>query len=165
VWTSAKAPNAQAMLDVAFPGIHRRLDFVWSQAECTNLQPPDKLPQFQKPVGRIFAQFPHVGREDVLIVDDSPEKFSADDALHHLAIPPFSILDHAVDYHRDDALLRLRLWLQNWLLTTRPITHSLHLHPPQFANHQETSSIQVDHSSPHLESSAMNGALEMTNRS
>jgi hypothetical protein len=95
VWTSAKAKTAQSLLDVIVPPrIRNKLLFVWAQKHCQRGQSAtndgkagDRNTVFVKSLDKVYNRFPIWNSSNTILLDDSPEKCPAKDALNTLHPP------------------------------------------------------------------------------
>lgn len=86
VWTSHSRQNADALAEVVFTEKQReRLVFVMCGDDCL------WKPNYRgcKPLRRVWDAYPEYGRQNTVIVDDSDDKISEEDAACHVRIPTF----------------------------------------------------------------------------
>ena len=87
VWTSAKAKTAKQLVGLLIPTpIKERLLFVWAQSHCETIQigmqddnndennNNDEKPLFQKPLARVWKEWPLWNGSNTFLMDDSPVK-------------------------------------------------------------------------------------------
>jgi hypothetical protein len=76
VWTSAKTKTAKQLVSLLFPiPVKERLLFIWGQPKCDAIaiQGKEKL-LFQKPLSRVWNEYPLWDTTNTLLLDDSPTK-------------------------------------------------------------------------------------------
>ena len=137
VWTSAMEHNAQAMINCLPSYMGGSFKFVWGQGKCLAVpQPGESTPIFQKPLSQVLTEYKNeFERENVLIVDDSQEKFLEEDRLNHVCLPEYSVCLEDVDFTKDDALMILSDWITKMLSEIEEkesLVSYLKAHPPQF---------------------------------
>ena len=85
VWTSAKKTTAEQLLQILFPAeIKERLLFTWSKENCKEeVHQGDKI-LYQKPLDKVWREFPFWNCNNTLLIDDSPNKcpFAPFNAVH-----------------------------------------------------------------------------------
>jgi hypothetical protein len=79
IWSSAWRENVDKLCDFIFtPEQRSRLVFEWDQTKCDAVEPhPDpseRKPLFEKPLKRVWKEFPEYNRHNTLIFDDSQLK-------------------------------------------------------------------------------------------
>jgi hypothetical protein len=73
VWSSANAKNLDALIGPVIGPYRNRLVFIWSQEECERIETGKEKPLFKKPLSKVVQKFDYF-MEEILIIDDSPEK-------------------------------------------------------------------------------------------
>lgn len=76
VWTSAKNKTAKQLVSLLFPiPVKERLLFIWGQQKCDAISIQGKEePLFQKPLSRVWNEYPLWNTTNTLLLDDSPKK-------------------------------------------------------------------------------------------
>jgi len=79
VWSSAQRKNVKKLCEFVFtPEQRSNLVFEWNQTQCNTVDPhPDPTetkPLFEKPLHRVWKEFPQYDKTNTLIFDDSPLK-------------------------------------------------------------------------------------------
>lgn len=141
IWTSAMEPNAQAMLQ-SIKNINNDIEvefkFVWGQGRCTTVAQANKhKPLFLKPILQIIQAYPELKKEDILIIDDSEEKFLEEDRPNHLRVPEFTVCKEEEDFTRDTVLSTLADWFAQMIRMIKPeetLVSYLKRTPPVFSN-------------------------------
>lgn len=118
IWTSAMQRNADAMVNeiiakCSSPKISLDLfKFVWDQSKCISLPNPSLTkPLFLKPLKKILENYPELyAPDDILIIDDSKEKFTSEEQEFLLELPSYDVTDYDSDYNEDNTLEILNEW-------------------------------------------------------
>jgi TFIIF-interacting CTD phosphatase-like protein len=80
VWTAAEADYAAEIVKAVFP---QTPHFVWSRDECVNLGGT-----YYKPLEKLFIRFPHLDRDNTVIIDDRKD-ISVYNVVLLIEIPSF----------------------------------------------------------------------------
>lgn len=144
VWTSAMEKNANAMVH-CLNNQNNEFKFIWGQNCCTfTLQPGKHKPLFQKPLSLVIQEYPTLSKENILIIDDSQEKFLEEDRENHLCIPEFNVCDLTVDFTLDTVLSVLADWFSSLLIDIKQeesLVSFLKQNPPSFTPTPATTDI------------------------
>ena len=92
VWTSAKPKTAKQLVSLLFPQkVQERLLFTWTQSKCLatpNTQHDKKKVLFQKPLNRVWKEFPLWNESNTFLMDDSTHKCTLEFSSNTLHPPP-----------------------------------------------------------------------------
>ena len=90
VWTSAKTKTAKQLVSFLFPvPIKERLLFIWGQSKCNAIHIEGKeKPLYQKPLSRVWDEYPLWDTTNTLLMDDSPKKCPPAYSQNTLHPPP-----------------------------------------------------------------------------
>ena len=97
VWTSAKTKTAKQLVSLLFPvPIKERLLFIWGQPKCDTIHiEGQEKPLYQKPLNRVWDEYPLWDTTNTLLIDDSPKKCPTAYSQNTLHPPPL----HGRYYH------------------------------------------------------------------
>lgn len=90
VWTSAKTKTAKQLVSLLFPvPIKERLLFIWGQPKCDTIHIEGReKPLYQKPLSRVWDEYPLWDTTNTLLMDDSPKKCPPAYSQNTLHPPP-----------------------------------------------------------------------------
>ena len=119
VWSAGSVEYVDEIVQELF-GTRWKLAFIWAKPMCVESiviggtdSDPEVLKNRQKPLSKLFKEFPYIDPNRTLIFDDMIE-VCQQDSLHHVHVPAFTGKYDSL-HSEDDSLLRLSNWMKTQL--------------------------------------------------